>query len=428
MSSNDLEAAGISFEPKVLTFGLGPNDRSPVDQELHDVITLTNHGSSRKFTFLVPAENEKLSCRLYPGAGVIKAGQSVTVHVYVTLHMTTSVKRKIKLEAEGLGIRLFTIELVGELSHRLDPDDIVTKLPPIGRGSFGTVYRATYRGQEVAAKILNSQEDPREMEEFQKEVDLMMRLRCPYVLHFIGASVVSYKACLVTELCVNGSVADVIFSTRKLKYLTTLKFALDMAKALDFLHTNGVLHRDIKPDNFLVISFSAKAPVSCKIADFGTSRSMTQTREEYNHTAALGTPIYMAPEIYERVPYSAKVDVYSFGIMLWVLYTRKEPYADIPRVWDIPPHVMAGGRPAIPSRCPGALGELMDKCWTHVPSERPDMYDVVHTLDALFEAEGTHKPHKKQFSRVPNRAGAAQTARPYDKDIDDQERDGGRHN
>jgi hypothetical protein len=91
-------------------------------------------------------------------------------------------------------------------------------------------------------------------------VDLMMRLRCPYVLHFIGASVVPYKACLVTELCSNGtnsalacsmeqprsrffclvitgSVADVVLSDRPFNYLVMLKFALDMAKALSFLHT-----------------------------------------------------------------------------------------------------------------------------------------------------------------------------------------------
>jgi serine/threonine protein kinase len=60
----------------------------------------------------------------------------------------------------------------------------------------------------------------------------------------------------------------------------------------------------------------------------------------------------MAPEILERQPYSAKVDVYSFGIMLWVLYTRREPYTEIDRVWDIPPFVLKGGRPAVPSHCP----------------------------------------------------------------------------
>jgi hypothetical protein len=59
-------------------------------------------------------------------------GKSAMVHVYVTLHMTTCIERKIKFEVEGLGMHLFTIKLVGELSHKLDPDDIITKPPAIG--------------------------------------------------------------------------------------------------------------------------------------------------------------------------------------------------------------------------------------------------------------------------------------------------------
>jgi serine/threonine-protein kinase ULK/ATG1 len=56
-------------------------------------------------------------------------------------------------------------------------------------------------------------------------------------------------------------------------------------------------------------------------------------RELLNHTAALGTPLYMAPEVLEHQPYSAKIDVYSFGVMLWVLYTRREPYTELKRQW-----------------------------------------------------------------------------------------------
>ncbi len=65
----------------------------------------------------------------------------------------------------------------------------------------------------------------------------------------------------------------------------------------------------------------------------GGSRSITNQYEAFNHTAALGTPIYMAPEILEHKSYSVKVDVYSFGIMLWVMYTRREPYTEFKRQW-----------------------------------------------------------------------------------------------
>jgi serine/threonine protein kinase len=70
-----------------------------------------------------------------------------------------------------------------------------------------------------------------------REVDMMTRLRCPYVINFVGASFVPGKICLVTELCNSGSVADVIFSQRNFNYLLVLKVSLDMAKAISFLHT-----------------------------------------------------------------------------------------------------------------------------------------------------------------------------------------------
>jgi hypothetical protein len=87
---------------QVLTFGLGASDKCPVDEEMHDEIVLTNYGSSaRKFVLFVPAEDETLRCRLHPGAGVVKAGKSVAIHISCTLLMTTTIERKIKFEVEG---------------------------------------------------------------------------------------------------------------------------------------------------------------------------------------------------------------------------------------------------------------------------------------------------------------------------------------
>jgi len=258
----------------------------------------------------------------------------------------------------------------------------------------------------------------------------MTRLRCPYVLNFVGASFVEGKTCLVTELCTNGSVSDVVFSDKNFNYLLMLKVALDMAKAISFLHTNGVLHRDIKPDNFLIVSLSAKAPVSVKIADFGTSRSITQAQESFNHTAALGTPIYMAPEILEHKPYSAKIDVYSFGIMLWVLYTRREPYTELKRQWDIPKYVVKGNRPSIPDHCPDGFTSLITQCWAHDPEERLAMADAVTMLEKLFEEEKALKGHRDDAERGGKKAkpsDRAQTARGFEEEEEDeQERLGAR--
>lgn len=150
LSYTDLEQLNFSYEPKVgsisfffifkppvhtdnpelqtLTFGMGPHSKCPVDEEMHDTITITNNGSSsRKFIFYVPSEDETLRTRLHPGSGVVKPvgslflpdpllsglrailaqGKSVSISVSCTLLMTTKINRNIKLELEGESFPLF---------------------------------------------------------------------------------------------------------------------------------------------------------------------------------------------------------------------------------------------------------------------------------------------------------------------------------
>jgi serine/threonine protein kinase len=154
--------------------------------------------------------------------------------------------------------------------------------------------------------------------------------------------------------------------------------------------------------------------VSVKLADFGTSRSITNQYEPFNHTAALGTPLYMAPEILEHKSYSVKVDTYSFGVVLWTLYTRSEPWTELKRQWDIPRSVIKGKRPTIPNDCPETYAELMQDCWTHNAAERPEMSEVAKRLEEMFEAEAQlnrkYKEDDKGGEKGPS--GRAATADP----------------
>jgi len=160
--------------------------------------------------------------------------------------------------------------------------------------------------------------------------------------------------------------------------LVQAKIALDIANGMNFLHQSGILHRDLKPDNVLVLSshscvslspplieaaytpvqitsLSGKADINAKLTDFGTSRAVGAGSEEYTFTKGLGTvifsfplflcdlkcfvlylllqPIYMAPEILGHHDYSEKADVFSFAILLWVLVAGKEPYTDFKNSW-----------------------------------------------------------------------------------------------
>jgi len=247
LSVDDLEGLHITVEPEQLLFGLDVHDKFPVDKKLTDQIKLRNTGRSRKFTFYVPSDADRFLCNLYPGTGTVKMGETITITVEMTLLMTTNLDRKIKLDIEGVGTHLISISLIGELSTRLDPDDIVVIPPAIGSGSFGTVYKANYRGSEVAAKMLNHQMDLRLLNEFKREVEVMSTLRSPYILHFVGASFVRGKVCLVSEYCAKGSLGRFIKSKKPFNYLLKLKVAVDMAKGINFLATNGIIARGVKP-------------------------------------------------------------------------------------------------------------------------------------------------------------------------------------
>jgi hypothetical protein len=155
-------------------------------------------------------------------------------------------------------------------------------------------------------------------------VALFEKLRCPYFVNFVGASHVPGKQCICTELVTRGSVAQVIKSSRIATALKA-KMALDAAEALTFLHENGVIYRDLKLDNLLVVSVSVTASVNCKLGDFGTALTVKEPYTLAQHSVGIGTPIYMAPELLvgrKSTGYNVQVDIYALAISLWEMSRR----------------------------------------------------------------------------------------------------------
>jgi serine/threonine protein kinase len=205
----------------------------------------------------------------------------------------------------------------------------------IGVGATGIVYQGTWSdsGQgfahkPVALKQLSLRNQALNnitvLKDILMEIKLMCALDDPHIVRFFGISLSPQNQLhLVMELMENGNVRMLLDAKgENLPWKLRLKFALDTAKGMAYLHQYHIVHRDLKPQNLLV-----NETWKCKVADFGICCVIHGEANSNDAPQATGTPIYMAPEAFLKNEFTEKVDVYAFGIMLHELYTGCRPYS-----------------------------------------------------------------------------------------------------
>ncbi|KNC50742.1 TKL/RIPK protein kinase [Thecamonas trahens ATCC 50062] len=269
----------------------------------------------------------------------------------------------------------------GRLDWRLQVADLVldeTKSGVLGRGAFGVVRRGTWHGFPVAVKQLHDAESMGQAAraEFVHEAELMAGLRHPNVVRFIGASLDADSPCLVTELLEGGSLYSLLHTKRSfaVDWPLVVRIASDVAAGMAYLHAcePPVVHRDLKSPNVLL-----DRSLRAKIADFGLTKAIAETGV---HTTA-GTARWAAPELLRNEAYGHKVDVYSFGVLLWEMCTRSVPYRELDNNQVIFRALRGGARPTIPDYVPPTLAALMSEAWAEDPTVRPAFVDIVARLD-----------------------------------------------
>lgn len=419
----------------------------------------------------------------------------VVVFIIVFLLYRRSVVQKAKvLEELREGILRHTEsannEYIQNMQQALILNDVFVKYEEIkieskiGEGSFGVVYKATFRGAQVAVKQMRSmffELTDKEIDEFRKEAYMMSRLRHPNIVLVMGISLNEQEilpmksrakksedpellparsvssdkrkekekaskpqktVCIITEYLEQGSLADILYGPTKLPaeiwtYELILTCALQAARGMLYLHSHQppICHRDLKSSNLVVDDHWV-----VKVTDFGMSRIVPETVQDFDKgidaeresigrnsfmdpsalegsgsimvppstantsslsapskgaqttntsslglemTSNLGTTAWCAPEILtssSRTRYSVKVDVYSFGLVLWELWEKKRPFDEYTSRFDIIDAVRAGKRPAISESCPPTFKALIQRCWQAEPSRRPTMNYIVRYL------------------------------------------------
>lgn len=265
-----------------------------------------------------------------------------------------------------------------------DGDLVVDDSTVLGSGGSGTVTTGMWLGTtKVAVKKLNAASDATEDEisEMYDEMFLLSKLHHPNIVTFYGYSHSAGSLCIVTEYVAGGDLSAYIFDTLRHPAYTlghTLAVAKSICAGMIYLDSQKVVHRDLKPGNVLVTDWAAGA---VKICDFGLSEMLV--RRGLLAKSVFSTPAYSAPEI-SRSEHTGKVDVYSFGIVLWEMAARRHAWEDYKFAVDIERDVANGMRPDMPPAegVPAWYCDLVKKCWDPVPYSRPSFREIFDTISA----------------------------------------------
>ncbi|XP_076614622.1 serine/threonine-protein kinase WNK2 isoform X2 [Chaetodon auriga] len=257
----------------------------------------------------------------------------------------------------------------------------------LGRGSFKTVYKGldTDTWVEVAWCELQERKLSKvERQRFKEEAEMLKALQHPNIVRFYDfwESPVKGKKCivLVTELMTSGTLKTYLKRFKVMKPKVLRSWCRQILKGLHFLHTRTppIIHRDLKCDNIFITGPTG----SVKIGDLGLA---TLKRASFAKSV-IGTPEFMAPEMYEE-HYDEAVDVYAFGMCMLEMATSEYPYSECQNAAQIYRKVTSGVKPASYSKVSDPeIKEIIGECICHRWEER---YSIKDLLNHAFFAEDT---------------------------------------
>ncbi|XP_030555675.1 dual specificity protein kinase pyk3-like isoform X2 [Drosophila novamexicana] len=255
----------------------------------------------------------------------------------------------------------------------------------MGQGSFGAVYKATFRGAQVAVKryYLNNTQGNQGIE---REVRYLSRVNHENIIKLYGTMVDEEgKTLVVMEYADCGSLHSYLYDNGEqkpnYKYTLALEWMHQLAKGIAYLHAmkpRSVIYRDLKPHNLLLTNGYR----TLKIADFGTVTELATVMSNN-----VGTASYMSPEVVQSNNYTEKSDVFSFGIVLWEVLARKRPFCHLENrePFAIMYQIGMGKRPILEDvkNYPNVklLRYVIRSCWHMEPKERPTMEHLALCLD-----------------------------------------------
>eukprot|EP00026_Physarum_polycephalum_P007269 Phypoly_transcript_07327.p1 GENE.Phypoly_transcript_07327~~Phypoly_transcript_07327.p1 ORF type:complete len:535 (+),score=88.08 Phypoly_transcript_07327:138-1607(+) len=258
----------------------------------------------------------------------------------------------------------------------------ITVLEGQGRGNIGDYHRATYKGKEVAVKILVNQKlQEEDIIRLTADVSLLSKIDHPNLLPVVGACVEEHHISIVTAFAARGNLRALLSDPgTSITMAQSLKIARDIAAGMEFLSKHPDpeirIHDNFKSHNVLLMK-----DWEVKITDYGQAniKDLARTMTSVSNVA------WTAPEILEGEDITPESALYSFGVILWEILTKKIPYENEHPI-KVVTKILAGHRPAIPKeKIPAQCTEILQGCWNRNVVDRPSWHVIQTELSFALE-------------------------------------------
>ncbi|XP_078607831.1 mixed lineage kinase domain-like protein [Branchiostoma floridae x Branchiostoma japonicum] len=285
------------------------------------------------------------------------------------------------------------------------PSDDVTRIAnkdislkeEIGKGTFGTVYLAIYNGRQVAVKKLGFEDYPWRLpeparilrESVLKEAAIMQQIQTENVVRLFGVCLEPENYIIVMEYMPGGSLLNLLLSNTPLSWPQLLQFSTDAARGLCALHYPKSNCPERVHGNLTTSTYLLDANMRVKLSDFCTTETKTSVKRYSKFRRGRSTVAYVAPENLRDINagQTPVTEVFSFGIVLWEIASRKLAHAAIRyQENEIHKFVLVERRKEdIPDNCNSFLAAIIDRCRSFEEGGRPSMLDVVKLLDNALQ-------------------------------------------